>query len=112
MPEAQGLDFTVVHGTSSMAKLEPAQVVKARYDAKLKTYNGKVWPLVMTSYGALHPRFYEFVVKMSRRYEDSLPHPSDMARRQFIKDFLDELAVTLQRSQAIAMLQHNANLVL
>jgi hypothetical protein len=111
MPDAQGLDFTVVHGTSSMADLEPAQVIKARFDAKLKTYEGKVWPLVLTSYGGLHPRFYEFVIKMAHRYEDIQPRPNSMTRRQFVKDFLDELAVTLQRSQAVALLQHNAHLV-
>jgi hypothetical protein len=106
-----GADITVVHGPApSMARKSVATVLQERYKRKLKRYDGRVWPLVMSSYGGVHERFASFVKKLGFQFEDLLPQPDLAARKRFTRELMSELSISLQRSQALALGSHLAAL--
>ena len=111
MPQSVvGTDISVVHGwSSSLLARPPASVLRDRHRVKLKHFGGQVLPLVLSSAGALHDDFVEFTRELASSYVDRLPQPDDSAYQQFRGNLLDELAITLQRIQAQALLASAAS---
>jgi hypothetical protein len=100
--EVMAIDFSVVQADSdSAAKMSAKAALDKRAHQKLDKYQGRVLPIIMSSSGGMHPDSREMLAKLADAYENTLDDPTAQDVADFKSRFKQQLAIALQRFQAI-----------